>query len=60
MENISIWEEDVEEARRNSKGQKVTVIGFVGTVIKVKINPGKRPRRKPGQSPLDPIDPPRK
>ena len=57
---MSIYEEDLEDARRNSKGQKVTVIGFVGTVIKEKAKPGKRPRRKPGQSPLDPIDSPNK
>jgi hypothetical protein len=54
---VSIYEEDLEDARRNSTGQKVTVIGFVGTIIKVKARPGKRPRRKPGQSPLDLIPP---
>jgi hypothetical protein len=55
----SIYEEDLEDARRNSTGRKVTVIGFVGTTFKVKARPGKRPRRKPGQSPFDLI-PPRK
>ncbi len=57
---MSIYEEDLEDARRNSTGRKVTLIGFVGTITKVKAKPGKRPRRKPGQSPFDPIDPPNK
>jgi hypothetical protein len=57
----SIYEEDIEEARESARSSKVklTVIGFVGTITKAKARPGKRPRRRPGQSPLDPVDPPR-
>ncbi len=29
-------------------------IGFKGVTYRFPVNPGKRPRRKPGESPLDP------
>jgi hypothetical protein len=30
------------------------LVGFKGVTVRLPANPGKRPRRKPGESPLDP------
>jgi hypothetical protein len=31
----------------------IRVVGFKGTTYRIPVNPGKRPRRKKGESPLD-------
>jgi len=56
MAHTTLYEEDLEYFRQNAAKSdiKIVNVGFVGVKIPVEVNPGKRPRRKKGESPLDP------
>ncbi len=49
----TIYEEDLKEGRTGDPRYKDVPYGFTGVTHRVPVNPGKRPRRKKGESPLD-------
>ena len=53
--HTTVYEEDLTETTGGDPRYKYVVIGFRGTSYRVPANPGKRPRRRKGESPLDPL-----
>jgi hypothetical protein len=51
--HTTIYEDDVNDVSRPDPRIKgIRVVGFKGTTFRAPVNPGKRPRRKKGESPL--------
>jgi hypothetical protein len=52
--NTSIYAEDVKDVGGGDPRAKYRPAEVKGSLYRFPVNPGKRPKRKPGESPLDP------